>query len=136
MQKIPGVLPAAVFSGKHATRLVAACKWMFALRFNSESAYPATSARMAECYVAKQICSCVYNTAVIIFVKPNASLSDTRSWRVWGKRARFRRAARTALAGNALMDQCVGASCTPPKRCHKSQLHSPQRTLAPTAEDG
>lgn len=73
----------AVFSGKRATRLVAACKWMFALRFNSESAYPATSARMAECYVAKlsskQICSCVYNTAVIIFVKPNVSLSDTRS---------------------------------------------------------
>lgn len=63
-------------------------------------------------------------------------LSDTCSWWACSKHARFRRAVCMALAGNALMDQCVGASCTPPKCCHKSQPHSLQRTLALTAEDG
>lgn len=53
-----------------------------------------------------------------------------------GKQALLSRAVLMALAGNVLMDQSVGASCTPPKCYHKSQHHSRKHTPALTAEDG
>lgn len=55
---------------------------------------------------------------------------------VCSKQVLLSRAVLMGLAGNVLMDQCVGASCTPPKCYHKSRHHSLQRTPALTAEDG